>query len=246
MTTINSKDLLQYTQNLSLLFAEDHDELRESTTEILKNFFKNVKSARDGEEAYRLYKESYSTDRFDIVLTDIEMPKMNGVLLTEKIYELYPSQTIMVLSAHDDTEYLLSLINLGIEQFIKKPIDYQELFKILLNVSKRLATDSSTLDKERKIFFNNDLVFNKKTKTLLYHNENISLTKYEMIFLDLLTNESGKIFSNEDIVAYFQTLDEKIDSQNIRKLVSKLRKKVSVDFLESIYGVGYRIIQVIV
>lgn len=54
---ISSKELFQYTKNLSLLFAEDHTELRINTTEILKNFFKRVDSVTDGEEALKLYKK---------------------------------------------------------------------------------------------------------------------------------------------------------------------------------------------
>jgi DNA-binding response OmpR family regulator len=241
---INSKELIQYTKNLTLLFAEDHDELRISTTEILKNFFKKVDSVKDGEEALSLYKDSYKNDKpYDLVLTDIRMPKMDGVVLTEKIYEINHTQTIIVLSAHDESTYLLPLINLGIEQFIKKPIDYQELLRVLLNIAKKLSSTllSETLNMSN-VYLADNFSFNQETKILLNDNETIYLTKYEIIFLELLTQNSGKIFSNEDIVLYFNSINETIDSQNIRKLVSKLRKKLPDETLESIYGVGYRIV----
>ncbi len=240
---INSKELLQYTQNLSLLFAEDHDELRINTCEILKNFFKKVDSAKDGEEALNLYKNAYKNNKaYDLVLTDIQMPKMDGVILTEKIYEINNTQTVIVLSAHDESSYLLPLINLGIEQFIKKPIDYQELLKVLLNISKKSSSSVKKTLNFSNIFLADNFSFNKETKILLNDNESVYLTKYEIIFLELLTQNSGKIFSNEDIVTYFNDINEHIDSQNIRKLVSKLRKKLPDETLESIYGVGYRIV----
>ena len=240
---INSKELLQYTKELSLLFAEDHTELRVNTTEILKNFFKNVDSAEDGEVALKLYKDAYKEKRvYDLILTDIQMPKMDGVALTEKIYEINPNQTVVVLSAHDESDYLLPLINLGIEQFIKKPIDYQELLKVLLNIAKKSTSNITNHSHTTSIPLNDDFSFNKETKTLLNKNESVYLTKYEIIFLELLTQSSGKIFSNEDIVSYFSSIDENIDPQNIRKLVSKLRKKLPEETLESIYGVGYRIV----
>jgi len=240
---INSKELLQYTKELSLLFVEDHLELRVNTTEILKNFFKNVDSAEDGEEALLLYKDAHKNSTpYDLVLTDIQMPKMDGVVLTEKIYEINPDQTVVVLSAHDESTYLLPLINLGIEQFIKKPIDYQELLKVLLNIAKVSTNSIPKNQATRDILFNNNFSFNKDTKILLHDGESVYLTKYELIFLELLTQSSGKIFSNEDIVSYFNNINENIDPQNIRKLVSKLRKKLPEDTLESIYGVGYRLI----
>ena len=239
---INSKELLQYTKELTLLFAEDHTELRENTTEILKNFFKQVDSAANGEEAFALYKSKFQeNEAYNLVLTDIQMPKMNGVELTQKIYEINSSQTVVVLSAHDESEYLLPLINLGIEQFIKKPIDYQELLRVLLNIAKKVNLPSLAETKD-EIYFSSDFIFNKETKILLNNAETVYLTKYEILFLEQLTSQIGKIYSNDDIVTHFNQLGETIDPQNIRKLVSKLRKKLPQESLESIYGVGYRII----
>jgi len=239
---INSKELLQYTKELTLLFAEDHTELRVNTTEILKNFFKKVISVADGEEALLAYNDELSNGKaYDIVLTDIQMPKMDGVILTKKIYEINPKQTVVVLSAHDESTYLLPLINLGIEQFIKKPIDYQELLKVLLTIAKKSTGSDEELTMNVEINFSSNFSYNRETKILLNDEENIYLTKYEILFLEVLTKKIGKIHSNEEIVTYFTSLNETIDPQNIRKLVSKLRKKLPVDSLESIYGVGYRI-----
>ena len=239
----NSKELLEYTKNLTLLFAEDHDELRVNTAEILKNFFKKVDTVSNGEEALHLYKKQLLTNqKYDIVITDIQMPRMDGVALTQHIYDLTPSQAVLVLSAHDESKYLLALINLGIEQFIKKPIDYQELLKALLDVSKKLTSPTATVVDRVTIQLNHDFTFNRETKILLHKTQSITLTKYEIIFLEYITRDLGKIYSNEDIVANFSALDESIDPQNIRKLVSKLRKKLPEGALESIYGVGYRIV----
>lgn len=240
---INSKELLQYTQNLNLLFVEDHTELRVNTTEILKNFFNSVDSLENGKDAFELYKSKFtSQEPYDIVLTDIQMPKMNGVELIEKIYDINANQTVIVLSAHDESKFLLPLVNLGIEHFLKKPIDYQELLTILLNTSKKIALLE---DLEKELILTNlshDVVYDRESKMLLEGQQAIYLTKYELIFIELLLKEGNKIYSNEEIVDYFASLSEKIDPQNIRKLVSKLRKKLPENSLESIYGVGYRII----
>jgi len=240
---INSKELLQYTKNLTLLFAEDHDELRENTAEILKNFFKKVDSVENGEKALQYYKsELENANAYDIVLTDIRMPKMNGVELTEKIYEIKPNQLLIVISAHDESSYLLPLINLGIEQFLKKPIDYQELLKVLLRVSKKIKQENKLQKSTHIVQLGNDVSFNKESMLLLKDGLSISLTKFEILFLNFLTQNIGEISSNEEIVNYFSQMNENIDSQNIRKLVSKIRKKIPEESLESVYGVGYRII----
>ena len=244
---INSKELLEYTQNLSLLFVEDHDELRINTNEILKNFFKVVHSAKNGKRGLELYHDFYQENggkSYDIILTDIKMPKMNGVELIESIYNINPSQTLIVISAYDESKYLLPLINLGIEQFIKKPIDFQELLQALLKASKKVINQAKTNTNNplQTIEMNNSFTYNRNNKSLTNSKENIYLTKYEIIFIQQLTENIGKIYSNEDIVANYLSLDETMDAQNIRKLVSKLRKKLPEDSLESIYGIGYRFI----
>ncbi|EQB35509.1 transcriptional regulator [Sulfurimonas hongkongensis] len=242
---LNSKEILKYTKNLSILFAEDHDDLRQSTTEILKSFFKRVDSVSDGKSALLKYKEyqEETSSYYDIVLSDIQMPNINGVELTSKLYEINPSQLLIILSAHDDTKYLLPLINLGIEQFVKKPIDYQELLRALLNSSKKAnQTPTSSQAVSPNIQLSTDVVFDRVNSSLIENGKTIYLTKYEIIFMQLLSSKIGKIYSNEDIAKKYEELQESLDIQNIRKLVSKLRKKLPANSLESIYGVGYRII----
>ena len=244
---LNSKELLTYTRSLSILFVEDHDDLRENTTEILKNFFLEVDSASNGEEALKKYRDYYNDNLkfYDIVLSDIQMPRLNGVELTEQVYNINSNQIVIILSAHDDTKYLLPLINLGIEQFIKKPIDYQDLLKVLINAAKKIKTVEGTATSEQplaKIKLDNSFIFDRDNSSLLNNKELIYLTKYEIIFLQLLSTNVGKIYSNEEIVAHYGVSDENLDAANIRKLVSKLRKKLPENSVESIYGIGYRMI----
>jgi len=243
---IDSKELIKYTENLSVLFVEDHDELRENTVEILKNFFNKVDCASDGEEALNKYESHYTNDSkyYDIVISDIQMPKIDGVELTKNIYEVNSSQIIIILSAFDDSHYLLPLINLGIEKFIKKPIDFQELLGVLLASSKKIKLKNKHLNinSTTKIKLNSDFIYDREKKALLIKDVNIYLTKYEIIFMQLLTTNVGKIYTNEDIVSNYKSNNENLDTQNIRKLLSKLRKKLPNNTLESIYGIGYRMI----
>lgn len=243
---LNSKELLTHTKKLSVLFAEDHDDLRDNTRDILKSFFNQVHSAVNGEEAIKMYKEYYLKESkyYDIILSDIQMPRINGVELVETLYRINPNQIVIIVSAYDDSKYLLPLINLGIEQFVKKPIDYQDLLRVLLNASKKLAKPDreNSLKDNVVIKLNNSSTFNKDTNMLIVDGAIITLTKYEIIFLQLLSDKVGLIYSNEDITNHYSSLNENLDIINIRKLVSKLRKKLPKNSIESIYAVGYRIV----
>ncbi|MEA2098770.1 MAG: response regulator [Campylobacterota bacterium] len=243
---INSKEIVKHTSGLSVMFAEDHDELRKNTAEILKNFFSEVYCATNGEEALEMYEEYYKENSkyYDIVISDIQMPRLDGVELTKSIYDINSSQIIIILSAFDDSHYLLPLINLGIEKFIKKPIDFQELLDVLLSTSKKIKAQDGLVASNslKKIELSSNFIYDREKSALFNNNENIYLTKYEIIFMQLLTTNVGKIYTNDDIVANYTLNNENLDTQNIRKLLSKLRKKLPENTLESIYGIGYRMV----
>ncbi|MDK9694248.1 MAG: response regulator transcription factor [Sulfurimonas sp.] len=244
---MNFKELLSDTKKLSILFVEDHDELRENTREILKKFFENAHSAVNGEEALKQYRDFYAKESkyYDIILSDIQMPRMNGIELVEQIYAINPCQTIIMLSAHDDAKYLIPLINLRVEQFIKKPIDYQDLLSALQKTTKRLLSKNEQQYNSMPhplVRLHKACIFNKETNILQIDNAITPLTKYEILFLQMLTDNVGKIYSNEEITNFYISFNENLDAINIRKLVSKLRKKLSSNCIESVYGIGYRVI----
>ena len=243
---INPKDLIKYTRNLSILFVEDHQELRQRTVDILESLFHKVDSAENGEVALKAYNKYYDehSKYYDMVLSDIQMPKLNGVELTRKIYEINPQQTIIIISAFDDAEYLLPLINLRIQRFIKKPVNYEELLNVLSKTAKDIIQIDSpnTEEKSPIVQLGENFIFDTKKSSLYNKDKIVYLTKYEIIFMQLLCTKIENIFSNDEIVSNYTLLNESLDTQNIRKLVSKLRKKLPKDCIESVYGIGYRLV----
>jgi len=241
---IDSNEVIKYTSGLSMLFVEDHQELRLETTDILEKLFNTVDSCANGVDALRMYKEfnEKNSKNYDIVLSDIQMPVMDGITLTEEIYKVNPDQLIIILSAYDEVQYLLKLINLGIEQFIKKPIDYNQLLTSFVNSAKKLQDNDDTKVNPEEVVFAKDVTYSKETKSINNCGQSVYLTKFEIIFIELLISSLGKIYSNEEIVEHYASLNEIMDPSNIRKLVSKLRKKLPEDSLESIYAIGYKFI----
>ena len=124
--------LLEKGHDLTILYVEDNDIVRESTLELLQVFFDHIDVARDGEEGLSLYRKK--SPKYDIVLTDINMPKMGGIEMIEKIKEIHDRQNIIVLSAHNEAEYLIKLIDLEVTNFIVKPIDIDRFQKVFAHV----------------------------------------------------------------------------------------------------------------
>ena len=131
-------DILKYSSTLSILYVEDDQELQYHTNELLSALFKSVKMANDGVQALKLFNE----ENFDILITDIKMPNMDGLELITQVKDIDPSQCIIITSAYNDSENLLKFINIGISQFIIKPLNLSSLQNVLYNVSKTIINEN--------------------------------------------------------------------------------------------------------
>jgi len=124
---ISAKELKESARGLSLLYVEDDRELRQNTSRLLGSFFDDITTAENGLDALNKYKRH----AYNLILTDINMPQMNGVKLTQQIKYDNPQQVIMVISAHDEASYLLELINIGVDFFVLKPLDLKQFMAVL-------------------------------------------------------------------------------------------------------------------
>lgn len=132
---INPKALKEAAQGLKILYVEDDRELRQNTQRLLASFFSQIDTAENGVEGLKKYHQ----ETYDLVLTDINMPLMNGVKMVEQIKAANTQQVIIVISAHDESRYLLDLINLGVDYFVLKPLDINQFLNVLdkaVHVSK--------------------------------------------------------------------------------------------------------------
>lgn len=128
------KELLPFSKQLNVLFIEDNMEVRNQIEKMLGNFFNNIDLAKDGEEGMELYKnfQKEKEDFYDIVITDLSMPKMGGIDLCKEILGINDKQVILVISAYSHPENLFELINLGITKFIQKPIEQKNILETII------------------------------------------------------------------------------------------------------------------
>lgn len=138
--------------NISILVVEDEKMARELIYNILSKKFKSVILASNGEEALKLYKNNY----FDIVVTDIKMPKMSGIELVKEIKKINQNQYTIVISAHSDSDKLINLINIGVDKFILKPVDPFFIFNVIYPIVKNIYMEKLILEYQIKLKSKNE------------------------------------------------------------------------------------------
>jgi len=139
---VDLENLIIYTQKLQLLYVEDNPEARETTLLVLNEFFCNIIVANNGEEGL----EQFKNNDIDLIITDINMPKLNGLDMIKQIREIDEDILIFVLSAYNESGFFIDSIKLGVEGYLLKPIEMEQFIGILNKVvSKvRLVQEAKT------------------------------------------------------------------------------------------------------
>lgn len=242
--------LEKYAKDISILFVEDDKGISKKMEILLYEIFSKIEVAFDGNEALEKYCNFYKTNNEypDLIITDIRMPNMDGIELIKHIYKENTNQKIIVLSAHNESEYLMELVNLGIYRFILKPMDYNNFFEIIFKVSKEIYMKKYKVSDTKEIFIklNCDLIWNKELKQLYLNDKLLKLTKKEFLLVELLLRIPEKIYVNEEIISYIwkEEFNENPDISNLKNLISRLRNKIPALKIDNIYGFGYKIVTI--
>lgn len=181
----NLKELKDIANNLTILYVEDDNELRYIIEKYLLKFFSTVKACKDGEKGL----EEYKKNRYDIIITDIKMPKLNGLQMATKIKEINEMQDIIILSAYSEIENYVESIRIGVEGYILKPINYEHMNQLLFKVSTKIKNK-----KENEEYKNNlEQIIELKTIELKKQFLTDSLTGlYNKNYLDEILKSNEK------------------------------------------------------
>ncbi|MEA3554659.1 MAG: response regulator [Campylobacterota bacterium] len=238
MIKANIQNILDTSKTLKVLYVEDNKEVRESTLLMLENFFDYIVIAVDGDNGLKLYQNYFydTNNYFDIVISDIQVPKLNGVDMVRKIYKINKEQKIIMVSAYSDKEYLIPLLNMGVEGFMQKPLSFEQITNIVKEVCKtfqdKLVTD-----------FGDGYTYNRLSNLLLKDDENIKLNSNEVKLLELFLKNTDKNFTLEDMFNYifFDEPYKEFSTNSIRALLKRFRKKLPGNLIINNRTFGYRI-----
>ncbi len=225
---------------MSILYAEDEDLTRVNYANYFRRFFKEVYEAKDGEEAYQIYLQK----RPEILILDIDMPKLDGLEVALKIRQTDKTSRIIMLTAIIDTQKLILATELNLTKYLSKPIKRDEL-KNALNLSVKQFYDINTkIHKTIKISY--DLIWNCEREDLSFKNKIIKLTKFERRFFRILTSKKNHFFSQEEIIIFVWGEDALLDynPSRLKNLVKRIRKKLPVDCIKNLYSLGYKVDQI--
>lgn len=145
-------NLKDFIKTLNILYVEDEVSAREIFTKILKRFFNTVDARENGFEGYIAFKEKHlKNEKYDLIISDINMPKLDGMEMLEKIREIDSLVPVVFITARHEADVLLKAIELQISDFIIKPIDFDGITKVVNNASEKLFLKNTLLRKNTEL-----------------------------------------------------------------------------------------------
>ena len=215
----------------TLLYVEDEVAMRKVTVMFLKLYFSEIYEASNGIEALEIYKEK----KPDVIMTDIEMPKMNGLEFCKRIREEDKNTPIMITTAYTSVEYLLEAVSLNLIKYLGKPLQEDEVLNALKTCFAQLESASPSI-----VQITPTLSYDIFNQSLSTKDKIIPLSLYQSRLLDILIKNSHRIVYYVEIENYIWE-DKVMTQESLRTLVRKLRKIVGEGVIENISKSGYKI-----
>ena len=216
-------------KDLKILYIDDEDYIRENAIEYLNFYCDRVYEASNGKEGL----EAFKTYQPDIIITDIKMPKLDGLEMVREIRKKDKKTKIIIATAFLETSYLLKAVELGLIKYIIKPITEDKLLPILKSCTLDLINENNILN------LGDDFIFDILNKTLFYKDEQVSLAKKELLFLELIIKNHKRVVGYEEFNNFIWAGNMSEDS--LRSVVKELRRKISKQCIKNISGIGYQI-----
>lgn len=218
---------------MKILLAEDEVDLNNVVTRYLKKNGYSVDSVLDGEEAldYLEYSE------YDLVILDIMMPKVDGFEVIKKLRDKGNHTSVLMLTARDSADDKVKGLDLGADDYIVKPFDFNELMARIRAVVRRKYGNSSN----RLVI--GDLILDTSEKSVTRAGKQIELTGKEYEVLEYLMQSKNRILSRDQIKEHVWDFDYEGDSNIIDVLIKNIRKKIDIEAGKQIIytkrGLGY-------
>ena len=214
------------------LIVEDDPDLNRQLSAVLGDAGYAVDSARDGEDGWFLG----DTEPYDVVVLDLGLPKLDGVTVLERWREADRDFPVLILTARDRWSEKVAGFDAGADDYLTKPFHPEELLARLRALTRRAAGHASaTLQCGA-------LSIDTKGKRVFMSDQLVKLTSHEFRMLSYLMHHRDRVISRTELVEHIYDQDFDRDSNTIEVFVGRLRKKIGAKRIETVRGLGYRLV----
>lgn len=185
---VDTKKIRELCSNFSVLLVDDEEAARTQVYNILILFFSTVYSAQDGEEAFEIYKDKQP----DMVITDLTMPKMDGFGLINAVRSVNKNQRVIVMSAHTETDVIVKSIRSGVDGYILKPIDANQMFEAIEKTASLVKLEKDNISYQNNL----EKMVDTQAKKIVDQLINDNLTKLpnkEKLYLDFQSSQFDEL-----------------------------------------------------
>ncbi|WP_187970212.1 response regulator transcription factor [Aquibium microcysteis] len=216
---------------MRILVVEDDKNLNRQIVEALTEAGYVVDRAFDGEEGHFLG----DTEPYDAVVLDIGLPEMDGITVVEKWRQAGRKMPVLMLTARDRWSDKVAGIDAGADDYVAKPFHIEEVLARLRALIRRAAGHASSE------LVCGPLRLDTKASRAEVDGQTLKLTSHEFRLLAYLMHHMGEVVSRTELVEHLYDQDFDRDSNTVEVFVGRLRKKMGVDLIETVRGMGYRI-----
>lgn len=216
---------------MHILLVEDEELLSEGIKAGLKPYGYTIDIIADGKTADAVLE----TEKFDIIILDLGLPRMSGLDLLQRVRERGDHTPVLILTARVTVEDRVKGLNMGADDYLTKPFDLTELHARLLALLRRPAERA-----EIKLFCGN-IALDPAGHSITVANKRVILPRREFALLQRLLEYKGQVLSREQLMVSLYGWDEDVDSNVLEVHIHNLRKKLNTNLIHTIRGVGYTV-----
>ena len=219
-----------------ILVVDDEQAIRDLISEVLSIAGFEVVIATDGLDGLNKIRKQ----KFDLIILDVNLPKLDGFAILEKIRASAPTQPIILISARTDKDDVTHGLRLGADDYVRKPFSVEEL---VLRVENRLKRHDKN---EAELFTCGPITLNDTEHLVTFNEKSVELSPTEYNLLLILIQNQNRVMSKEKLLDLVWGLDFETSTNVVDTYISYLRKKLhKADFegIKTIRGVGFKLEQ---
>lgn len=217
---------------MRVLLVEDEAVLRSQLKQMLEQAGYAVDAAGDGQAALHLG----ATEPYDAIVLDLGLPVLDGLTVLQRWRGQGLSMPVLILTARDSWHEKVAGIDAGADDYLAKPFHTEELLARLRALVRRSHGLASPLLEQ------GDVTLDTRTGTVTLKGVTVTLTAHEYRLLAYLMHRAGQVVSRSELIEHLYAQDFDRDSNTVEVFVARLRRKLGADLIETIRGMGYRLV----